>query len=62
VDGGDGSATVRLTPEEESAVAAFAMRDASDVNSDPVTGADLGADGAESDSDEPESESETGKR
>uniref|UniRef100_Q46SX3 Catalase n=2 Tax=Burkholderiaceae TaxID=119060 RepID=Q46SX3_CUPPJ len=48
VDGGDGLASVTLSPDEEAAVDAFAMRAASDVNSDPVTGADLGSDDAES--------------
>ncbi|MET0365422.1 MAG: manganese catalase family protein [Sphingobium sp.] len=43
VDGGDGSASVKLEPAEEAAVNAFALRTASDPNGNPVTGADLGA-------------------
>lgn len=43
VDGGDGSASVDLSREEEQAVLAFAERTASDPASNPVTGADLGA-------------------
>ncbi|REE91000.1 manganese catalase family protein [Cupriavidus plantarum] len=42
VDGGDGLATVQLPPDQQSTLEAFAMRGESDVNSDPVTGADLG--------------------
>ncbi|NYI01687.1 manganese catalase family protein [Cupriavidus plantarum] len=42
VDGGDGLATVQLPPDQQSTLEAFAMRAESDVNSDPVTGADLG--------------------
>lgn len=42
VDGGDGLAQVQLDPDQASAVEAAAMRTESDVNSDPVTGADLG--------------------
>lgn len=46
VDGGDGSASVALPADQQSTLEAFAMRGQSDVNSDPVTGADLGkADG-----------------
>lgn len=42
VDGGDGSATVELPPEQLATLEAFAMRGASDPDSDPVTGVDLG--------------------
>ncbi|QET04726.1 manganese catalase family protein [Cupriavidus pauculus] len=42
VDGGDGLATVELPADQQSTLEAFAMRGESDVNSDPVTGADLG--------------------
>ncbi|MDM0009511.1 manganese catalase family protein [Variovorax sp. J22G73] len=42
LDGGDGSATVRMTPEEETAVDAMALRTASDPLGDPQTGAELG--------------------
>lgn len=40
--GGDGLASVVLTAEEESSVDAFAERTASDPQSDPETGAELG--------------------
>lgn len=43
VDGGDGTASVRLADLEESSVDAFAIRTQSDPTSNPVTGADLGA-------------------
>ena len=43
VDGGDGTATVGLSPKQTEAVKAFATRTASDRKSNPVTGADLGA-------------------
>jgi len=43
VDGGDGGATVGLTPDERTAVMAAALRTKSDRESDPLTGADLGA-------------------
>jgi Mn-containing catalase len=43
VEGGDGQAHVRLTPEEAAAVEAAAERTASNANCDPVTGAELGA-------------------
>ena len=43
VDGGDGTASVYLSDEEADAVDAFADRLASDLGSNPVTGADLGA-------------------
>ncbi|CAG9171480.1 manganese catalase family protein [Cupriavidus respiraculi] len=42
VDGGDGLAQVQLDPDQASTLEAAAMRTESDVNSDPVTGADLG--------------------
>jgi Mn-containing catalase len=42
VDGSDGSATVGMTPEEETAVDARALRTASDQVGDPQTGAVLG--------------------
>jgi Mn-containing catalase len=43
VDGGDGTAIVKLSPGDEQALAAAAMRTASDPTSDPTTGAELGA-------------------
>jgi len=43
VDGGDGSASVGLDDDEAAALEAFAARTASDPESNPVTGADLGA-------------------
>lgn len=43
VDGGDGHATVSLSDIEEKAVDAFMARTMSDPDTDPVTGADLGA-------------------
>jgi Mn-containing catalase len=43
VDGGDGSASVRLSAAEKKTVMNFAARTASDPASDPTTGADLGA-------------------
>ena len=43
VDGGDGSASVSLGERDAAAVQAFAARTASDADSNPVTGADLGA-------------------
>jgi Mn-containing catalase len=46
VDGGDGEASVQLSPEELTAVKQAAMRSQSDPQSDPTTGAELGADGA----------------
>jgi Mn-containing catalase len=42
VDGGSGEATVQLTPEEEVAVDAMALRTGSDPTGDPQTGAELG--------------------
>ncbi|WP_306003275.1 manganese catalase family protein [Brevundimonas sp. C43] len=43
VDGGDGSASVSLGELDAAAVQAFAARTVSDPDSNPVTGADLGA-------------------
>lgn len=43
VDGGDGSASVGLTPEERASLKAAAARTKSDRELDPLTGADLGA-------------------
>src|SRR4030095_3434173 len=43
VDGGDGTAIVKLSREDEQALAAAASRTASDPTSDPTTGAELGA-------------------
>ena len=43
VDGGDGSASVALSPAQTDSVTAFALRTTSDPDSNPVTGADLGA-------------------
>lgn len=43
VDGGDGSASVTLGELDTAAVQAFAARTVSDPDSNPVTGADLGA-------------------
>jgi Mn-containing catalase len=43
VDGGDGTASVKLKPADKNLVEAFAARTASDPALDPVTGADLGA-------------------
>ena len=43
VDGGDGFASVSLGERDAAAVQAFATRTASDADSNPVTGADLGA-------------------
>jgi Mn-containing catalase len=43
VDGGDGTASVGLTSRQQEALAAFAARTASDPESDPLTGAELGA-------------------
>jgi len=42
VDGGDGQASVMLSPAEERMLAAMAARTASDPASDPVTGVELG--------------------
>ena len=43
VDGGDGTAIVKLSRQDEQALAAAASRTASDPASDPTTGAELGA-------------------
>ena len=43
VDGGDGSASVTLAKNEQTAIDAFMTRTMSDPSSNPVTGADLGA-------------------
>jgi Mn-containing catalase len=43
VDGGDGQAHVRLTPEEAAEVEAAAERTASNEHCEPLTGAELGA-------------------
>jgi Mn-containing catalase len=43
VDGGDGTATVKITKREEKLLKAAAARTSSSVGSDPTTGADLGA-------------------
>ncbi|GAA0547340.1 Mn-containing catalase [Rhizomicrobium palustre] len=43
VDGGDGSASVSLSEEEETALDAMAERLSSDPDADVITGADLGA-------------------
>lgn len=43
VDGGDGRAEVALPADEEKAVETFAARTRSEPESDPLTGADLGA-------------------
>lgn len=43
VDGGDGSATVKLTQQENELLQKAAMRTHSRTNADPTTGADLGA-------------------
>ena len=47
VDGGDGSASVQLTAEEAELLDRMAARTMSDPASDPVTGAQLGQQGAE---------------
>ncbi|RNJ62217.1 MAG: manganese catalase family protein [Porphyrobacter sp. IPPAS B-1204] len=43
VDGGDGTAEVKLPADQRKHVEAMAQRTASDASSDPLTGADLGA-------------------
>jgi Mn-containing catalase len=43
VDGGDGLASVQVSPEQVELLRAMASRTASAPDSDPVTGADLGA-------------------
>lgn len=42
VDGGDGSSTVTLSPEQQTALDALAARTASDPTVNPVTGAEIG--------------------
>jgi Mn-containing catalase len=46
VDGGDGSASVGLTADEEAVVSQMAARTMSDPGADPLTGAELGASAA----------------
>ncbi|MGI9107836.1 MAG: manganese catalase family protein [Pyrinomonadaceae bacterium] len=43
VDGGDGTATVKITKQEETLLKTAAARTSSSVDVDPTTGADLGA-------------------
>jgi Mn-containing catalase len=43
VDGGDGSATVLVSAEEEELLNRMALRTMSDPAAEPVTGAELGA-------------------
>ncbi|MDP0902137.1 manganese catalase family protein, partial [Klebsiella pneumoniae] len=43
VDGGDGSASVGLTPEQDALCIAMVMRRLCDPLGDPLTGAELGA-------------------
>jgi Mn-containing catalase len=43
VDGGDGTASAKLLGQDEQALAAAASRTASNLTSDPTTGAELGA-------------------
>lgn len=43
VDGGDGTATVKLATDDKKVAAAMAKRTMSDPSADPTTGADLGA-------------------
>lgn len=43
VDGGDGTASVALDPDDAEVLEALKTRTASDPNSNPITGADLGA-------------------
>jgi Mn-containing catalase len=43
VDGGDGLATVNLSPDDLDVLEAMKTRTASDPSSEPVTGADLGS-------------------
>ncbi|MEH6564246.1 MAG: manganese catalase family protein [Halopseudomonas sp.] len=47
IDGGDGSASVELPSEDENVVQALKQRTASDPDSNPLTGADLGSGMAE---------------
>src|SRR4051794_40645401 len=53
VDGGDGTAIVKLSGQDEQALAAAASRTASDPTSDPTTGAELGAGPGRGAGDEP---------
>jgi Mn-containing catalase len=46
VDGGDGSASVKLTADEAETLQEMAQRTLSDPDSDPATGAELGMDGS----------------
>jgi Mn-containing catalase len=46
VDGGDGNASVDLSPDQEEALEAMAQRTASRPDGDPTTGAELGAGGS----------------
>jgi len=46
VDGGDGSASVKLTQDEAQTLQRMAQRTRSDPDGDPTTGAELGMDGA----------------
>jgi Mn-containing catalase len=43
VDGGEGTASVQLSPEEEALLLDMKARTMSDPDRNPVTGADLGA-------------------
>ncbi|MBZ9857526.1 manganese catalase family protein [Mesorhizobium sp. CA13] len=43
IDGGDGSATVKLNAKDKKVAAKMAERTLSDPSSDPTTGADIGA-------------------
>jgi Mn-containing catalase len=43
VDGGDGQCHVNLKPDEQAAIKALMQRQASSLDQDPLTGADLGA-------------------
>ncbi|NUY34977.1 manganese catalase family protein, partial [Paraburkholderia sp. JPY303] len=49
VDGGDGSASVGLEAQQETAVTAMATRLRSDPSSDPTTGAEIGSEVAPTD-------------
>lgn len=42
VDGGDGDASVKVTPDESTVLSQMATRTASDPSADPMTGAELG--------------------
>lgn len=42
VDGGDGDASVKVTPDESTVLSQMAARTASDPSADPMTGAELG--------------------